>query len=163
METKSASVERIIRPKKGFVAIDFGEPWRYRELFLFLAWRDILVRYKQTAIGILWAVIQPFMIMIVFTVIFGGLAKFPSNGVPYAVMTFAAVLPWQFFATAMGQGAGKCYAERYSRFRYFFLDFDRSYGLVPCSVYFTPPAFASFFYTLFCHCFWCQSLAVLGG
>jgi lipopolysaccharide transport system permease protein len=98
METKSASMERIIRPKKGLVAIDFGELWRYRELFLFLAWRDILVRYKQTAIGILWAVIQPFMIMIVFTVIFGGLAKFPSKGVPYAVMTFAAVLPWQFAA-----------------------------------------------------------------
>lgn len=89
--------ERVIRPKHGLVSIDFGELWRYRELFVFLVWRDILVRYKQTAISILWAVIHPFMIMIVFTVIFGGLAKFPSKGVPYAVMTFAAVLPWQFF------------------------------------------------------------------
>ena len=105
-QTKPATYERVIRPKKGFVAIDFGELWRYRELFVFLAWRDILVRYKQTAIGILWAVIQPFLIMIVFTVIFGGLAKFPSNGVPYAVMTFAAVLPWQFFANALSQGSG---------------------------------------------------------
>ena len=103
--TKPATYERVIRPKKGLVSIDFSELWRYRELFVFLAWRDILVRYKQTAIGILWAVIQPFMIMIVFTVIFGGLAKFPSKGVPYAVMTFAAVLPWQFFANALSQGS----------------------------------------------------------
>ena len=105
METKSATIERVIRPKHGFVPINFQELWRYRELFVFLAWRDILIRYKQTAIGIAWAVIQPFLIMIVFTVIFGKLAKFPSNGAPYAILTFAAVLPWQFFATAMSQGA----------------------------------------------------------
>jgi len=102
---KSATYERIIKPKHGLAPIDFSELWRYRELFLFLAWRDILIRYKQTAIGVLWAVIQPFLIMIVFTVIFGKLAKFPSNGVPYSVMTFAAVLPWQFFANALSQGS----------------------------------------------------------
>jgi lipopolysaccharide transport system permease protein len=102
---KTKPQERLIKPKHGLVAIDFSELWHYRELFLFLAWRDILVRYKQTVIGILWAVIQPFLIMIVFTVIFGGLAKFPSNGVPYAVMTFSAVLPWQFFANALSQGS----------------------------------------------------------
>ncbi len=75
--------------------------WRYRELFYFLAWRDILVRYKQTAIGIAWAVLRPFLTMIVFTVVFGKLAKLPADGdVPYAIMVYAAMLPWQFFANA---------------------------------------------------------------
>ncbi len=74
--------------------------WRYRELFYFLAWRDILVRYKQTIIGIAWALIRPMLMMIVFTVIFGKLAKLPSDNAPYAIMVFAAMLPWQFFSTA---------------------------------------------------------------
>ena len=93
--------ERVIRPKHGLVAIDFDELWRYRELFLFLAWRDILIRYKQTAVGIAWAVVQPILTMIVFTVVFGRIANLPSNDAPYAIMTFAALLPWQFFANAM--------------------------------------------------------------
>jgi len=97
--------ERVIRPKEGIVPIDFRELWRYRELFLFLVWRDILVRYKQTIIGVAWAVIQPIATMIVFTVIFGKLAKLPSKDAPYAVMTFAAILPWQFFASALSQGS----------------------------------------------------------
>lgn len=74
--------------------------WRYRELFYFLAWRDILVRYKQTAIGVLWALIRPLLTMIVFTVVFGKLAKMPSEGVPYPVLVFTAMLPWQFFSSA---------------------------------------------------------------
>jgi lipopolysaccharide transport system permease protein len=74
--------------------------WRYRELFYFLAWRDILVRYKQTVIGIAWAVIRPFLTMIVFTIVFGKLAKLPSGGAPYPIMVFAAMLPWQFFSTS---------------------------------------------------------------
>lgn len=78
--------------------------WRYRELFFFLAWRDILVRYKQTLIGIAWAVLRPVLTMIVFTVIFGKLAKLPSEGnAPYAIMVFAAMLPWQFFANAFSE------------------------------------------------------------
>ena len=76
--------------------------WRYRELFYFLAWRDILVRYKQTAIGIAWALIQPLMTMVVFTVVFGQLAKLPSEGVPYPILVFAGMLPWQFFANSLG-------------------------------------------------------------
>lgn len=76
--------------------------WGYRELFYFLAWRDILVRYKQTAIGIAWALIQPFMTMVVFTVVFGNLAKLPSEGVPYPILVFAGMLPWQFFANSLG-------------------------------------------------------------
>ena len=74
--------------------------WHYRELFYFLAWRDILVRYKQTVIGILWALLRPLLIMIVFTVVFGKLAKLPSEGVPYPILVFAAMLPWQFFSSA---------------------------------------------------------------
>ena len=77
--------------------------WRYRELFYFLAWRDILVRYKQTVIGIAWALIRPFLTMVVFTVIFGKLAKLPSEGVPYPILVFAAMLPWQFFANSLSE------------------------------------------------------------
>jgi lipopolysaccharide transport system permease protein len=75
--------------------------WRYRELFYFLAWRDILVRYKQTAIGMAWALIRPFLTMLVFTFVFGRLAKLPSGGAPYPILVFAALLPWQFFANAL--------------------------------------------------------------
>lgn len=77
--------------------------WRYRELFYFLAWRDVLVRYKQTVIGVAWAIVQPLFTMIVFTLVFGRLAKLPSGGVPYAIMVYAAMLPWQFFSNALGQ------------------------------------------------------------
>lgn len=77
--------------------------WRYRELFYFLSWRDILVRYKQTAIGIVWALIRPLLTMIVFTIVFSNLAKLPSGGVPYPILVFAAMLPWQFFANALSE------------------------------------------------------------
>jgi lipopolysaccharide transport system permease protein len=79
--------------------------WRYRELFYFLAWRDILVRYKQTAIGIAWALIRPFLTMVVFTVVFGQLAKLPSPGVPYPILVFAGMLPWQFFSNALSESS----------------------------------------------------------
>lgn len=77
--------------------------WHYRELFYFLAWRDILVRYKQTLIGIVWALIRPLLTMVVFTVVFGNLAKLPSEGTPYPILVFAAMLPWQFFANALSE------------------------------------------------------------
>lgn len=77
--------------------------WRYRELFYFLAWRDILVRYKQTAIGVTWALIRPFLTMVVFTFVFGQLAKLPSQGVPYPILVFAGMLPWQFFSNALSE------------------------------------------------------------
>jgi len=80
--------------------------WSYRGLFYFLAWRDILVRYKQTVIGIAWAVLRPFLTMIVFTIIFGKLAKFPSEGVPYPILVFAAMLPWQFFSNSLSESSG---------------------------------------------------------
>ncbi|MBD2310977.1 ABC transporter permease [Desertifilum sp. FACHB-1129] len=75
--------------------------WRYRELFYFLAWRDILVRYKQTVIGVAWALIRPFLTMVVFSVVFGKLANLPNEGAPYPILVFAALLPWQLFATAL--------------------------------------------------------------
>jgi len=77
--------------------------WRYRELFYFLAWRDILVRYKQTAIGVMWALIRPLVTIVVFSVVFGGLAKLPSDGIPYPVLVCAATLPWLFFANAFAE------------------------------------------------------------
>lgn len=80
--------------------------WRYRELFWFLVWRDILVRYKQTVIGVAWSVIRPLVTMIVFTVVFGMLAKMPSDGVPYPLLVFAAMLPWNFFSNALSESSG---------------------------------------------------------
>ncbi len=77
--------------------------WRYRELLYFLSWRDLLVRYKQTAVGVAWAVTQPLVTMVVFTIIFGRLAQLPSGDIPYPVLVFAAILPWQFFANALGE------------------------------------------------------------
>jgi lipopolysaccharide transport system permease protein len=79
--------------------------WRYRELLYFLSWRDILVRYKQTVIGVAWSVIRPVLTMIVFTIIFGKLAKFPSGNAPYAILVYAAMLPWQFFSNALSESS----------------------------------------------------------
>ena len=77
--------------------------WKYRELFYFLAWRDILVRYKQTFIGVAWALIRPFLTMVVFTIVFGNIAKLPSEGVPYPILVFSAMLPWQFFSNSLSE------------------------------------------------------------
>jgi lipopolysaccharide transport system permease protein len=85
--------------------------WRYRELFWFLAWRDVLVRYKQTVIGIAWSVIRPLLTMIVFTVIFGRLAGFPSEGAPYPILVFAAMLPWQLFSNAFTESSNSLVAN----------------------------------------------------
>lgn len=89
----------IIEPKKG-VARYWKELWEYRELFLFLAWRDILVRYKQTVIGIAWSVIRPLVTMVILTVVFGKIANLPSDGVPYPILVYSALLPWNFFANS---------------------------------------------------------------
>src|SRR5271165_783170 len=79
--------------------------WRYRELFYVLAWRDISVRYKQTIIGVAWALIRPFLTMVVFTVIFGKIAKLPSQGAPYALLVFSGMLPWTFFSSALADAS----------------------------------------------------------
>jgi lipopolysaccharide transport system permease protein len=83
----------------------WADVWRYRELFFFLSWRDILVRYKQTVIGVLWAVIRPLLTTVVFTIIGSKLAKLPSDGLPYPVLVFSAMLPWQFFASALAEAS----------------------------------------------------------
>jgi lipopolysaccharide transport system permease protein len=109
-----------ITPNKQELVIEAGRAerqywkdlWRYRELFYFLAWRDILVRYKQTAIGMAWALIRPFLTMVVFTVVFGQLAKLPSqSGAPYPILVFAAMLPWQFFSSSLGECSGSLIAN----------------------------------------------------
>jgi lipopolysaccharide transport system permease protein len=95
----------VIQFRKGIFQLDLCEVWRYRELLYFMAWRDIIVRYKQTAIGASWAMIQPLITMIIFTLIFGKLAKIPSDGVPYPVFAFTGLLPWTFFSQALARGA----------------------------------------------------------
>ncbi len=102
---------RLIRARTGLIGVNLAELWRYRELFLFLAWRDILVRYKQTALGVTWALLQPFLTMVIFTIVFGRMAKFSSNGAPYAVMTLAALLPWQFFINALSESSNSLVAS----------------------------------------------------
>jgi lipopolysaccharide transport system permease protein len=96
----SAKIDLVIEPGSGFRHY-WRDLWQYRELFYFLSWRDILVRYKQTAIGIAWGILRPLLTMIVFTIIFGYLAKLPSEGVPYPILVFAAMLPWQFFSSSL--------------------------------------------------------------
>ncbi|MGO9599399.1 MAG: ABC transporter permease [Isosphaeraceae bacterium] len=95
----------LIGPRRGWQAIDLGELWKYRELLFFLTWRDVKVRYKQTALGAAWAVLQPLMTMIVFSIFFGRLAGVSSGAVPYPLFAFAGLLPWTFFANAIS-GAG---------------------------------------------------------
>lgn len=95
------SDNEIVIKAGGSAANYWRDLWHYRELFVFLAWRDVLVRYKQTAIGILWCLIKPVMTMVVFSVIFGKLAHLPSNGVPYPVLVYTAMLPWQLFAGSL--------------------------------------------------------------
>jgi lipopolysaccharide transport system permease protein len=94
-----------IRPSHGWVNLQLREVWKYRELLYFLVWRDVKVRYKQTAIGAGWAIIQPVMTMVVFSLFFGRLAKVPSDGIPYPIFSFTALLPWTLFAYALGQAS----------------------------------------------------------
>src|SRR3954470_7317468 len=104
MTTASAGL-RIIEPSSGWVRIGWRELWDYRELLGFLVWRDVKVRYKQTVLGAAWAVLQPLVTMAMFTVLFGRWAKMPSDGVPYPLFAFAALLPWTFFANAVSAAA----------------------------------------------------------
>jgi lipopolysaccharide transport system permease protein len=101
-----------IRPTRGWRAIDLREIWQYRELLWFLTLRDIKLRYKQTALGVAWAVLQPLFTMAVFTIFFGKLGKMPSDGKPYALFVLAALLPWQLFAYALTQSSNSLVAEQ---------------------------------------------------
>jgi lipopolysaccharide transport system permease protein len=93
----------VVRPRGHPLRIELGELWRYRELAYFLVWRDVKVRYKQTAVGVAWAVLQPLLTMLIFTFIFGRFANFPSQGLPYPVFVFSGLLPWTYFSSALSQ------------------------------------------------------------
>lgn len=101
--TQGNAYEVIIRPKKGFFALDLHELREYKELLFFLAWRQIKIRYKQTVMGASWAVLQPLFTMVVFTLIFGGLAKLPSEGIPYPLFSYSGLLLWTYFANSISQ------------------------------------------------------------
>jgi len=105
LNPNSPEAHIVIEPPRSWVTLDLKELWRYRELLFFLAWRDIKVRYKQTALGAAWAILQPLLTMIVFSVIFGQLAKLPSDGIPYPVFTYTALLPWQLFSFSLGNSS----------------------------------------------------------
>ena len=95
----------VIRPTRGLAALNLGAVWEYRELLYFLAWRDVKVRYKQTALGVLWVVLQPLVSMSIYTILFGRLLAVPSGDAPYAVFAFAGLLPWTYFASALSRSA----------------------------------------------------------
>jgi lipopolysaccharide transport system permease protein len=95
----------LIEPSRGWVALKLSELWEYRELLYFFVWRDIKIRYKQTVLGASWAIIQPFFTMVIFSLFFGKLAKVPSDGIPYPIFSFAALVPWTFFSNGLLQGS----------------------------------------------------------
>src|SRR5689334_4194280 len=92
-----------IEPSKGWVSLRLQELWNYRELLYFLTWRDIKVRYKQTIVGASWAILQPLLTMVVFSIFFGGLAHVPSDGIPYPIFSYTALVPWTLFAYGLQQ------------------------------------------------------------
>lgn len=101
----------VVQPQKGWMRVDFGALWQYRELLYFLVWRDIKVRYKQTAIGAAWAICQPLLTMLIFTVIFGRFAKIPSDNVPYPIFAFAGLLPWTYFSQSITRSGASVVSE----------------------------------------------------
>ena len=103
----------VIKRRTGLANLNLRELWEYRELLGFLAWRDVVVRYKQTYIGAGWAFLRPFLTMVIFTVVFGKIAKLPSDGVPYPILTYTALLPWQFFATAFPETGNSVVGNAY--------------------------------------------------
>ena len=106
-----AQLHVAIRPARGWTGLELRELWQYRELLVFLIWRDIKVRYKQTALGAAWAVLQPIFGMVVFSLFFGRLAKMPSDGIPYPVFAYCALLPWQLFAYALAESSNSVVAN----------------------------------------------------
>lgn len=101
MELKNSSRLTIIKPSSGWSALNLGDLWLYRELILFMIWRDLKVRYKQTLLGASWAILQPFLTMVVFSIFFGNLANVPSDGMPYPIFSYTALIPWTLFSKAL--------------------------------------------------------------
>jgi lipopolysaccharide transport system permease protein len=102
----------ILRPSRGWSALNLADLWRYRELIFFLTWRDLKVRYKQTILGVAWAVIRPVITMVIYSLIFGNLAQLDSEGVPYSIFTYVALLPWQLFSKAMNDAGRSMVSNR---------------------------------------------------
>ncbi len=103
---QSRSVPTVtIRPSRGWISLQLRDLWEYRELLYFLTWRDVKVRYKQTVLGAAWAIIQPFFTMVVFSIFFGRLARIPSDNIPYPIFSYAALIPWTFFANGLSQSS----------------------------------------------------------
>lgn len=165
-ETDRATLpETLIAPARRWEPLQLAELWEHRELLVFLTWRDIKIRYKQTALGAAWAIIQPFMTMVVFSVFFGRLAGVPSDGLPYPVFTYTALVPWMFFANALTQAGNSLVAQEHIITKVYFprllvpaaavlaglLDFAISfvvlvglmffYGIVPTAAILTIPLF----------------------
>jgi homopolymeric O-antigen transport system permease protein len=111
-EVVRSTRETVIRPAPRWPHLDARELWHYRELGFRLAWRDVAVRYKQTSIGVLWAIIQPFLTMVVFTLVFGKFADFPSQGVPYPIFVYSALLPWTYFASSLTSASGSLVSNK---------------------------------------------------
>jgi len=101
----------LIRPSRGWAPLKLRDLWDYRELLYFLIWRNVKVRYKQTALGAAWAIIQPFFTMVIFTIVFGKLAKIPSDGIPYPIFAYCALLPWQLFSHALTESGNSLVAN----------------------------------------------------
>lgn len=112
-ETEAALPRTVIRPPQGWSRLELRELWQYRELLFFLIWRDVKVRYKQTALGAAWAILQPVFTMAVFSLFFGKLAKVPSDGIPYPIFTFCALLPWQLFAFALTESSNSLVSNQH--------------------------------------------------
>lgn len=101
----------VLKPSRGWMGINLKEIWKYRELLFFLIWRDVKVRYKQTVFGATWAIIQPFFMMVIFTVVFGNLARIPSDGIPYPIFSYTALVPWTFFASGLNKSSNSLLAS----------------------------------------------------
>jgi lipopolysaccharide transport system permease protein len=113
MSEQDEKHRKLIRPSDGRIALQFLRVWEYRELLFFLVWRDLKVRYKQTALGITWAILQPLATMLVLSIFFGRLAKMPSDGIPYPIFAYCALLPWQMFAFVLTESGNSLVSNQY--------------------------------------------------
>ncbi len=152
--TRPAMPTLRIEPSKGWVSLKLNEIWDYRELLYFLIWRDIKVRYKQTALGASWAIIQPFFTMVVFSLFFGYLAKVPSDGIPYPLFSFAALVPWTFFANGLSQSSNSLVGSAHLITKVYFPRLviplsSALYGVVDFLVAFAVLIFLMFYYGMF--------------
>ena len=102
----------VVQPRRPFWHLELGHLWEYHELLFFMVWRDVKVRYKQTALGVAWTILQPLLATLIFTIFFGRLAKMPSDGIPYPVFAFVALVPWQYFANALTQSSNSLVASQ---------------------------------------------------